>query len=274
MKNIVSDVKKTLAFLGEMKRWKTNLFATGFFVRIEGIFHLVTAKHVVINRRTGRINDKEMKVFCSSKERGLYVTPVRDLKKKFGINWVFHKNKEVDIAIIPFALDPQKADFKVIPDEIFLPIDKLFELYDVFFLSYQPGIESHEKICPIFRSGTISIINEDGTYYIDAPAFPGNSGSPVFVKPSPITFTEKGYAIGKDEIGGKFIGIIGEYIPYTEVARSDQTGLPRVIFEENSGLSKVWSVSFINEVIKSDTFNIQLEIVKKIAEKEEYNAQR
>lgn len=59
-------------------------------------------------------------------------------------------------------------------------------------------------------------------------------------------------------MGGKFIGIVGEYVPYQEVAISNQTGRPRVVFEENTGLSKVWSVPFIKEIIESSAFKQQL----------------
>ena len=142
---------------------------------------------------------------------------------------------------------------------MFLLPDRIFELYDVFFLSYQPGIEPKINISPVIRSGIISMINNDKSFYIDASAFPGNSGSPVFLKPSPIRFDEKGgISIGGASLGGKFIGIVGEYVPYREYAVSLQTGRLRVMFEENTGLSKVWSVEFIKEIIDSDTFKEQL----------------
>jgi len=65
-------------------------------------------------------------------------------------------------------------------------------------------------------------------------------------------------------LGGKFIGIIGEYLPYQEVAISTQTGRKRVVFEENTGLSRVWSVNFIREIVESNTFKQQLDkVVKK-----------
>lgn len=65
-------------------------------------------------------------------------------------------------------------------------------------------------------------------------------------------------------MGGKFIGIIGEYLPYQEVAISTQTGRKRVVFEENTGLSRVWSVNFIREIVESNTFKQQLDkVVKK-----------
>jgi len=65
-------------------------------------------------------------------------------------------------------------------------------------------------------------------------------------------------------LGGKFIGIIGEYLPYQEVAISTQTGRKRVVFEENTGISRVWSVNFIREIVESNTFKQQLDkVVKK-----------
>ena len=259
MQNLLVESKKTVVFLGGISEKKPQFYATGFLVGINEIVHLITAKHVVVDIETGKTKDINMRVFFNLKSMGIGMRPIKEIKKKFGVNWVFHENAEVDIAVIPFGLDPQKDDVKVIPDNLFLTPDRLFEIYDIFFVSYQPGVKFEERISPIFRTGTISIINQDKTFYVDASAFPGNSGSPVFLKPSPIRFDEKGISIGGDQLGGKFIGIIGEYIPYTEVAISIQTGHPRVTFEENTGLSKVWSVAFIREIIESDEFRKQLD---------------
>lgn len=260
IQQLIGDIKKTIVFLGDIRDNKTQLYATGFLVEIQDILHLITARHVVVDKDTGQIKDANMYAFFNLKSGGITTRPIKGVKEKLGVDWVFHKNAEVDIAIIPFGLDFQKDDVKAIPDNLFLPTDRdrLFELYDIFFLSYQPEVEFKKRISPIFRSGTISIINEDKTFYVDASAFPGNSGSPVFLKPSPIRFDEKGISIGGDPLGGKFIGIIGEYIPYREVAISVQTGRPRVTFEENTGLSRVWSVGFIKEIIESDAFRKQL----------------
>lgn len=255
----LNEIKKTVVFFAKIDDGgKPSFYATGFLVAVENVFHLVTAKHVVVNMKTGKLQDDGMFVSFNSKDGKIVLSPIEDIKKNFNVNWVFHKNAEVDIAVIPFRLNPQKDDVKVIPDNLFLPTDRIFELYDVFFLSYQPGIEPKRKISPVFRGGIISTINDDKSFYIDASAFPGNSGSPVFLKPSPIRFDKGGISIGVDPLGGKFIGIIGEYIPYQEIAISLQTGRPRVIFEENTGLSKVWSVKFIKEIFNSDQFKKQL----------------
>lgn len=110
----------------------------------------------------------------------------------------------------------------------------------------------------IVRRGTISLINTDKTFYIDGSAFPGNSGSPVFIKPSVLRYDGKHAHFGGENIGGRFIGIVGEYITYKEIAVSIQTERPRVIFEENTGLSKVWSATFLTDIIKSPDFQKQL----------------
>jgi hypothetical protein len=178
------------------------------------------------------------------------VIRIDDIKSNLGYEWVFHDRDEVDIAIIPFPFEEQIDDYKVIPEKYFLSCKEFYELNGVFFLSYQPGIKIQTRITPIFRIGAISIMNEDDTFYIDAPAFPGNSGSPVFLEP----YIEEG---GATKSG--FIGIIGEYIPYIDYAISPQTKHVRVTFEENTGLSKVWSVSYLNEIIKSKNLRRQID---------------
>jgi len=259
MQKLIEQIKKTVVFIGKItKEGKPQFYATGVLVLIKKIFHLITAKHVVYDTKSKSFKDGGAFVFLNLKQGGVISHSINEVKNKYKVNWIFHPDEKVDIAIIPFALNPKTTDVKTIPENLFLTIDRLFELYDIFFLSYQPGIEPQEKISPIIRSGSISLINDDKTFYIDGAAFPGNSGSPVFLKPSPIRFDEQGISIGGDKLGGKFIGIIGEYIPYQEVAISVQTQRPRVVFEENTGLSKVWSVTFIKEIVESEIFKYQL----------------
>jgi len=265
MIKLISEIKKAIVFLGNIsEKGELQINATGFLVNIQGIFHLITAKHVVMEIKDGkftnRLIDDGMCAFFNRKDEKIGFRPIEFIKKDFGVKWIFHENEDVDIAIIPFGLDPQKDDVMTIPENLFLTADRLFELYDVFFLSYQPGIKPKKRISPIIRSGTISLIKEDDMFYIDATAFPGNSGSPVFVKPFPIRFGEREgeFRFGGGPLAGKFIGIVGEYLPYREIAISTQTHRPRVIFEENTGLSKVWSVTFIKQILESDEFKQQL----------------
>lgn len=263
MSSLINDIKRTIVFLGTINEKKERQFyATAFLVNIQNIMHLVTAKHVVKDPNTDEFIDSHMMTFFNLKDGTIGSRSIKDIKNNLLVDWIFHENKEVDIAIIPFGMNPED-DVKTIPETLFLGADDLFVLYDVFFLAYQPGVLPQNRISPIIRSGVISLINDDKTFYIDASAFPGNSGSPVFLKPSALSFNEKTFHIGGFKFGGRFVGIIGEYVPYQEFAISSQTGRTRIVFEENTGLSKVWSISFIKEVLESDIFKEQLEKITK-----------
>ena len=59
-------------------------------------------------------------------------------------------------------------------------------------------------------------------------------GGPVVLRPAAISIQDT-KATGRAYL----IGIIKSYVPYRDVAVSQRTGNPRVIFEENSGLAAV-----------------------------------
>jgi hypothetical protein len=249
-----------VAFLGRLnEEGKPQPSATGFFVSLGGILHLVTAKHVIVNPKNESYLDDGMLVFYNGKDGTIRWRSIDNLKRS-NINWVFHRKREVDIGMLPFIYDQANDDIEAVPDSFFFH-DKLYEVYDVFFLSYQPGIKIDQRVSPIIRGGTISLINEDNTFLIDGSSFPGNSGSPVFLKPSALTYTDEGISIGGEkaaEKAGKFIGVIEGYIPYHEYAVSEQTGQIRIKFTENTG----GSVSLIKEIMNSDKFKEQITRIK------------
>jgi len=255
----LKNIKKCVIFLGTVDgQGVATLNATSFLIRFGETFYLVTAKHVIANPHTGEVKDENIYAFINLLNGQIAARKIVEIKKQFGVQWIFHPNPQVDIAMMPFGLDPKADDVKVIPESLFLSSKEIFELYDVFFLSYQPGIRPQRALKPVIRVGAISLKHDDGTFYIDAFAFPGSSGSPVFIKPSPIRYAVSGgLAITRENMQTKFIGMIGEYLPYTEVAISAQTSRPRVIFEENTGLSRVWSVDFIKEILQSEAFKEQ-----------------
>ena len=250
-----------MAFLGRLNEdGKPEPSATGFFVSLGGILHLVTARHVVVNLENESYRDAGMLVFYNGKDRRIRWRSIDDFKRS-NITWVFHRKREVDIGMLPFIYEPANDDIDAVPDSFFFH-EKLYEVYDVFFLSYQPGIKIEQRVSPIIRGGTISLINEDNTFLIDGSSFPGNHGAPVFLKPSALTYTDEGISIGGDQKAGKFIGVIGAYLPYREYARSEQTGERRIMFTENTGLSIVSSVSLIKEIMDSDKFKEQIKRIK------------
>ena len=270
-KELLENIKKTIVFIGYMQnqlmddgknKAKIKLSGTGFIFQLNKVFFLATAKHVIaeVDPKTGKVMKEKpgLFVFNNMKNGSVRFSSIDELKKSY--KFFYHTNDKVDITIIPFPLNITDDDVKVFAEDMFVDGGNLYETYDVFFASYQPGISDlaiDSKIIPIVRKGSIARMNSNKSLYIDGSAFPGNSGSPVFVMPSPIRYSSNNNSIsfGDDTIGGKFIGIISQYTPYTEVAISQQTGRPRVIFEENTGLSLVWLNDYLKEIMQTKEFS-------------------
>lgn len=268
----VEEVQKTVVFLGVFGENKEPVYrGTGFFVRTGSLYQLVTAKHVVMEykdgRFTGNLTDEGLFFFLNNKNGNIGARSLQVLKQKYALKWIFHEDPAVDLAMIPLQLDRDIEEFKTIPESLFLEEEALYETQQVFYLSYQLGVRGQSRIAPVFRQGMISLKNANKSFFVDGFAFPGNSGSPVFLMPQPLRFADGGVSIG-DKLGGKFIGVIGQYVTYNEVAVSSQTLRPRVVFEENVGLSQVWSADLLRELMASNAFKDQMEKLSKQLSKE------
>ena len=260
--------RKNIITLGYFENNDIRLVGTGFLVETDGVFHLLTAKHVVTKKSlsgglTNEFNDDNLYAFYYSKSGKIENKKIKDIKLKYKLNWITHDSTNVDIAMIPFDIDTAKDDLKVIPSSQFVDTKNLYETYEVYFVCYHPQLMNLNNLKPIFRTGNISRINDDKTILLDAFAFPGNSGSPVFLKSSPTRYDKPGFNIGGDDLADKFIGIIGSYIPYDDIAVSVQTGQPRIIFQENTGIAVIWSVDYLNQIINSDKNLKQISYIKK-----------
>jgi hypothetical protein len=89
---------------------------------------------------------------------------------------------------------------------------------------------------PILRKGIVAKTEKD-ELLLDAFIFPGNSGGPALYS----SFLGAVLPIRvPGQLSGDFvIGLVDAYKPYQDVAISQQTGRPRVSFEENSGLAVI-----------------------------------
>lgn len=271
---------------GLFEIFKKNLtpafVATGFLVNIEGIHHLVTAKHVIVNNlEKENLKDTDLFIFYNPKDISgdMQTRSVESLKKyqNLDLKWIFHPEPKVDIAVIPFPFDEKKDDILVIDESDFLYAQELSELLEVLFLSYQPGVVNEKRISPIIRKGMISLIDEDKTFVVDGFVFPGNSGSPTFLKFAPIAFSKEKdpYFINiKQNLGIRLLGVVSGSIPSQEIAVSVQTGRPRMVFEDNTGLTKIWSSNYIKEIIDSEKFKSQLDRIKKYIEENKQKAEK
>jgi len=83
------------------------------------------------------------------------------------------------------------------------------------------------------------------------------------LKPSFSRYDNNSINLGGDPLADKFIGIIGQYIPYQDIAISAQTNRPRIVFEENTGIAIIYSIDLLNEIIHDPKTVKQIEHLKK-----------
>lgn len=172
--------------------------------------------------------------------------------------WTPHPNPNIDIAVIGINVKLlrehkiQVAYFK--SDQHIAALDKIAELGItegdfVYTLGFPMGLIGPERNYVIVRSGNIARIQDaidhrSNEFLIDAFIFPGNSGGPVVTKPEAMAIRET-----KAVSSAYLVGVIQSYVPYQDVAISVQTKRPRVVFEENSGLTSVIPIDFVKEAI-------------------------
>ena len=171
--------------------------------------------------------------------------------------WSFHPNPVCDVAVASIELPQLHADgieYEYFPKSLTLSLDRAKDIQvsegdGVFVLGYPMGIAGEERNYPIARQGSIARIRDwleghSQTLLIDAPVFPGNSGGPVILKPEMFSVADT-----KSNSLAYLIGMVSSYLPYKDVAVSPQTGRPRVIFEENSGLARIVPANIIHETV-------------------------
>lgn len=216
---------------------------TGFVLDYRGINVLMTCRHVA---------EKE-NIFITSNAKPeqayqLITKSMSQLLESPNVSLCFHPDSNVDLAAMPFPFNPVIEDILRVLLNLFEDFENLSEGDDIFFLGFPLGIIAQRRITPLVRSGIISLKKEDYSFLIDANVFPGNSGSPVFLRPSMIDWKTR--SIGKIR-PPKLIGIIQSYLTYRDIAVSKQTGRPRIMFEENSALAQVYSTRLIMEFLES-----------------------
>jgi len=224
---------------------------TSFLLAFGGFNCVITAKHVVLKDgqpRTGLF-------MLNNLRNGSVIAKGFEQFAREGVNWVSHPEQDIAATVCP--MNPEADDFKRFSENMLEDFANIREGDDVFFLGFPLGITLPRRVTPIVRSGMVALKGDDDTYLIEANAYPGNSGSPIFFKPCPFELGSSGLTLGRIR-PPKLTGIMVSFIPYRDVAVSKQTGEERIIFEENSGLANVLSVRFIRETLSSQAFQDML----------------
>ena len=172
--------------------------------------------------------------------------------------WYFHSDPEIDVAIAPVRIDfsdpvnSELSRFAGDRDALTsgqMQAQQMREGDGVFLLGFPMGLVGAQRNTVIVRGGHIARIRDlfDGTnksFLVDSWVFPGNSGGPAVSRPE-LTFVDGSPIQPKSNL----IGIVSQYLTYSDVAVSQQTERPRIVFEENAGLSVIFPVECIDATI-------------------------
>lgn len=226
---------------------------TSFLINFDRVNCLITAKHVVFQddqTKTGLFILNNL-VSGGISARSFDQAPE-------WMEWIPHPEKDIAATVFPIV---ETDDARKFGEQLFEEFSNIREGDDIFFLGFPLRIIVPSRITPIVRGGMVALRRDDDTFLIEANAFPGNSGSPVFFRPCPFQIGPKGFSLGRIR-PPKLIGLITQSISYSDVAISRQTGRPRITFEENSGLATVLSIRFIRETLNSEDFQNMLQSVR------------
>ena len=242
----------------------SGFVATGFLMNFYSMPCLVTNKHVALEneRLQFRLNmyDKRIERIKIGNEKGF----------EDDFEWVQHPDEKVDLAaiLVPWVLGANVIGLN------FDTIANTEELYDgreIFYWGFPLGYGAEKKLqhLPIMRTGIVAQIRGKKQFMIEANVFPGSSGSPIFSKS--IVIKEDLNKDGNIDDSGiiaslifkapKLLGIVSSYIPYEETAYSRQTGIPRITFQENSGLANAINSHCIFDIIDTERFKKQAKLL-------------
>lgn len=260
----------TVSAIGQLTQSGVAWIGTGFLYgdlqreKVDGKeryqIYLVTNKHV-LNNSTSII--LKFDTTNPAKQSVLYSVDLTD--SKGNSVWFGHPNPLVDVAVI--HINPNIIKQKDNVDFAFFESDKhsldksdlvkeeVSEGDRIYVLGFPMSLVGNQRQYVISRQGCIARIRDyiDGhvlDFLIDSTVFPGNSGGPVVIAPESTTINGT-----KSKLKANLIGVVKSYITYQDNAVSQQTGLVRVSFQENSGLASVEPVEHIKQTIQSISQN-------------------
>jgi len=159
------------------------------------------------------------------------------------------------------AIIPQSAPGVHFPDVLPFPVSFIAkaedwtkwgigEGVDVLALMFYPNAAPDRPSSPIVREGVIAEAEEQtNTLLLSLTVFPGNSGAPVILRPTAI-HSNQGTGLVLGTVNPPLLlGVVIEYVQYDEFAISPQTKRVRVMFEENSGLTRIVRSERISELL-------------------------
>jgi hypothetical protein len=246
------------ALISEPVSWMASGFLYGYFMNKIDETSNNYRVYLVSNRHVFKGLDSAWLRFNPQADEPARQFRVRLRKKEGEPIWLASPEEEVDVAVLAIdalSLRNMNIQFDIFRQEDSTDIQALIELGtsegdSIFALGFPMGLVGGERSHVIVRGGCIARIRDmlggrNRTFLVDTTVFPGNSGGPVVLRPELASIEGT-----KSTMRAHLIGVVSSYVPYRDVALSAQTNRPRVIFEENSGLTEVHPVDCINEAIR------------------------
>lgn len=228
---------------------------------------LVTNKHVILGGETGRflLTEADQNGYPNFKS---HITIEFD---NFENRWIFHPDKNVDLAIMSIAPILEEAkkrgktlfyryiDDKIIPTK--QQLEELTAVEDILMVGYPIGFYDEVNNYPIFRKGITAThpnlnYNDQDEFLIDAACFPGSSGSPVFLlNTGSFINKEGGTSLGQRFY---FLGVFSKGFEYPAKGKMEIIEIPNTL----DTLYKTNIPTNLGKVIKSYKIEEFLPILK------------
>lgn len=223
---------------------KVQPIGTGFLINTKNNhILLVTAKHVVKDDEGNIKSNLAYRINLKAGES--IIINDKELESKGGGTWFLSETSDIAVR---FIWNNEIFDIMQIPEDMFLKEEYIQSGTPALILGFPMGLRSEKYATPIVRNAIVALEDRD-VLIIDGFAFPGNSGGPVVYMPA--------FQLGNVNISNYIakqllLGVVSSYIPYTDIAVSQQSKRPRITFEENSGLTIVVPADKILELMSRD----------------------
>lgn len=144
-----SDIKKTVVMIGDIKEEGVALPAgSGVLVNYQGKHYAISAGHVI------RGLDDPVVIF-NDKTGAPTGRMTSELSRRFGVNWEYHPDDRVDLTAIPFGINTETDDLRVLPEDMFQDYAGINDGEDVFFMGFPLSLSRRDTIVPVIRQGCI-----------------------------------------------------------------------------------------------------------------------
>ena len=256
---IPKNLVKFVAFLFVQHGIKWTEIGTAFFLNVtEGetiSTYIVTCKHVI---KESRKKDPKCIIYLRLNRfngPGVDYVPINS-------EWVYHNQKEIDIAVALHIPDASRKLFigaYEIPNGVLTrkeEQERKFSVplgFDVAFVGLFPHFKGKERNYPVVRQGRVAMLTDEkiegwygeSTYYfLEAQAYPGNSGSPVFV---PVRFPNS------QNTEWLIWGVVHGFYPHEQLIYHDVRNEGKLLYS-HFGLSLVTPIDYVLDILNGKVF--------------------